>query len=121
MEMNEREEFQDKYFELISRAEVFTKDKGDIDNQSQSSSGHTKQSVKAKIENAHKLGPKTCLIELDQQEKIKIMNNKAKLKNVKEEKIYINDDVTVREREIQKSIRKMAQEERDKGNEVQIG
>uniref|UniRef100_A0A6P7FC70 Uncharacterized protein PF11_0207-like isoform X1 n=1 Tax=Diabrotica virgifera virgifera TaxID=50390 RepID=A0A6P7FC70_DIAVI len=78
--------------------------------------------IEVKIKNAYKLGTKTCLIELeDQEDKIKVMKNKSKLKNYKEEKIYINNDTTMREREIQKTIRMIAREERDKGNEVKIG
>uniref|UniRef100_A0A6P7GZJ8 Uncharacterized protein PF11_0207-like n=1 Tax=Diabrotica virgifera virgifera TaxID=50390 RepID=A0A6P7GZJ8_DIAVI len=77
--------------------------------------------IEVKIKNAYKLGIKTCLIELeDQEDKIKVMKNKSKLKNYKEEKVYINNDTTMREREIQKTIRMIAREERDKGNEEKL-
>ncbi|XP_050507273.1 uncharacterized protein LOC126884954 [Diabrotica virgifera virgifera] len=78
--------------------------------------------VEVKIRNAHKLGENTCLIELEnQEEKRKIMEKKYKLKEIRGLKVYINEDATIREREIQKTIRNIAQEERNKGNEVKIG
>lgn len=52
----------------------------------------------SKNKNAVKLGSKTCLIELkDLQERMKVMENKAKLKDIQDEKIYIYDDRLVRE------------------------
>uniref|UniRef100_A0A6P7GYW0 Uncharacterized protein LOC114348580 n=1 Tax=Diabrotica virgifera virgifera TaxID=50390 RepID=A0A6P7GYW0_DIAVI len=62
--------------------------------------------IEVKIRNAHKLGEKTCLIELEnQEEKRKIMEKKYKLKEIKEHKVYINEDTTIKERDIQKTIR----------------
>ncbi|KAK9704560.1 hypothetical protein QE152_g27801 [Popillia japonica] len=44
------------------------------------------------------------------------MKNKSKLKEYTEEKVYINDDMTKEEREIQEKIRiRKAKEERMKG------
>uniref|UniRef100_A0A6P7GGS8 Uncharacterized protein LOC114342381 n=1 Tax=Diabrotica virgifera virgifera TaxID=50390 RepID=A0A6P7GGS8_DIAVI len=78
--------------------------------------------IDVKIKNAYKLGEKTCLIELaEHEEKVKVMKNKSKLRHVEEGKVYINDDTTNKEREIQKIIRKLAQEEKEKGNDVRHG
>lgn len=49
------------------------------------------------------------------------MENKATLKYIKDEKIHINDNTTVRGRSFQKTIRKLAQDERDKEKEVKEG
>jgi hypothetical protein len=78
--------------------------------------------IEVQVKMAYKLGIKTCLIELENEEdKEKIMKNKYKLKNIKNEKIYINDDTTKKEREKDKQMRKFAREEKDKGKEVKIG
>lgn len=78
--------------------------------------------VEAKIKLVRKLGPKTCLVELESaEEKRKIMQNKAKLRNLKGEKIFINDDLTKKEMEMQKNLRTMAQEERNSGKVVKVG
>ncbi|KAF2884264.1 hypothetical protein ILUMI_21916 [Ignelater luminosus] len=61
--------------------------------------------VEAKIKTVRKLGPTTCLIEMNNtHKKNKFMQSKAK-----------------REREKQKSIRKFAYGERSKGKDVKIG
>ncbi|KAI4465545.1 hypothetical protein MML48_3g00012184 [Holotrichia oblita] len=74
-----------------------------------------------KIESAIKLGEKTCLIELNSKDdKATVMSNKSKLRNHKQ-KIYINDDLTKKEREKQKLIRTFAKEETEKGKVVKIG
>lgn len=74
------------------------------------------------INNVRKLGEKRCLIELkNEQDKKKLMQAKSKLKNLKGETIYINDDLTNREREMQKIIRQMAKKERENGKTVKIG
>ncbi|KAI4471155.1 hypothetical protein MML48_1g21465 [Holotrichia oblita] len=78
--------------------------------------------IQIKTKAVKKLGPKTYLIELTSiEDKIKIMKNKSKLKEYTEEKVYINDDMTKEEREIQEKIRRKAKEERMKGKPVKIG
>lgn len=52
------------------------------------------------------------------RDKIEIMRNKSKLKD---SDIYIDDDMTKQEREIQAKLRRIAKEERDKGNTVKVG
>ncbi|KAK9719828.1 hypothetical protein QE152_g22478 [Popillia japonica] len=78
--------------------------------------------VEVKIKSAAKIGHKTCLLELeDQGDKEEILRNKFKLKNVRNERIYINDELTRNEREQQRQMRKIAKQERGKGNTVKIG
>lgn len=43
------------------------------------------------------------------------MENTAKLKDIRDEKIYINDDTTMNQRGIEKTIKKITQEQRDNG------
>ena len=62
------------------------------------------------------------LVELNSTEdKGKIMKNKSKLRDVTEAKIFINDDMSKPERDIQAKIRTKANEERAKGKTVKIG
>ncbi|KAK9712760.1 hypothetical protein QE152_g24755 [Popillia japonica] len=78
--------------------------------------------IDVKVQIATKLGAKTCLIALgSKEEKFKIIENKKKLKELQTHKIFINDDLTKKEREKQTIIRKAAKEERIKGNTVKIG
>lgn len=55
------------------------------------------------------------------EEKRKIMLNKSKLRSKMGSKVFIDDDLTVKERVIQKKIRVIANAERNKGNEVKVG
>lgn len=69
-----------------------------------------------------KIGSKTCLVEMENMEdKRKLMENKYKLKEIKDKRIYVNDDLTKNELEIRKKLRAIAQEEKLKGKEVKIG
>lgn len=69
-----------------------------------------------------KIGEKTCVIEMNnEQEKKMIMENKYKLRMLRDERIFINDDLTRAEKEMRKEIRVRAQEEKSKGKEVKIG
>lgn len=54
------------------------------------------------------------------EDKVKIMKVKGKLRE-KNIKVYIDDDMSKEERELQKRIRKWVQEERGKGRQVQAG
>jgi hypothetical protein len=81
-----------------------------------------KLQVKIDVKEAYKLGEETCLIELrNAQEKELIMANKYKLKKLKNERIYINQDMTRMEREKAKEIRKVAKQEMEKGKQVKVG
>lgn len=78
--------------------------------------------VEVNIKKAFKLGKKTCLIELNNSEDKKaVMQNKYKLKENKNESIFINDDLTKREMNINKEIRSLAKKEKDSGKKVKIG
>lgn len=78
--------------------------------------------IEVDVKSAMKLGTKTYLVELDNaNDKIKVMKNKNKLRTYQEGTIYINDDMTKSEREVQGKIRKVAQEEKKKGKKVKIG
>ncbi|KAF2887650.1 hypothetical protein ILUMI_18523, partial [Ignelater luminosus] len=50
-----------------------------------------------------------------------IMKKKAKLKQIKERKVYINDDLSPIEREKQKQIGRKTNEEKGNGKDVNIG
>lgn len=69
-----------------------------------------------------KTGEKTLVIHLNnEEEKNEIMMNKAKLKNMTEEPIFINDDMTPKEREKQRQLRDFAKKERAAGKTVKMG
>lgn len=74
-----------------------------------------------KVTNAFKLGPKTCKVELENtKEKNEVMKNKNKLKN-NSQKIYINNELTKTEMDIQKEIKKIAEQEKGKGKDIKMG
>lgn len=78
--------------------------------------------VKVALKGIRKIGDKIYWVELGSiDEKLKIMRNKSKLKNRRGGRIYINDDMTKQQREIQGIIRKIAREEVSKGKTVKIG
>ncbi|KAJ3631830.1 hypothetical protein MTP99_012936 [Tenebrio molitor] len=54
------------------------------------------------------------------EQKKNIMLNKSKLKENKDERMYIDDNLTKEERETQKKLRELAREERDRGKRVKI-
>ncbi|KAF5287998.1 hypothetical protein FQA39_LY15580 [Lamprigera yunnana] len=56
--------------------------------------------VETKIKTMYKMGPKTYLVKLENiQEKTEIMKNKVKLGRYKDDKVYINNDMTRQERD----------------------
>lgn len=78
--------------------------------------------VVVSVQAASRLGKKTCLVELaDKQDKFKIMRNKKILKERPGDKVYIDNDFTPKEREIENQIRMVAKEERTKGKKVISG
>ncbi|KAI4465408.1 atp synthase mitochondrial f1 complex assembly factor 2/atp12 protein mitochondrial precursor [Holotrichia oblita] len=52
---------------------------------------------------------------------MEVMKNKSKLRNKLDNKVFINDDLTREERDIQRIIRQKAKEEKSKGKQVKIG
>lgn len=78
--------------------------------------------IETVVESAVRLGERTCLVGLaNQEEKRKVMLNKQKLRFKTGERVYIQEDMSKKDREIQKKIRMRAKEERDKGKTVKIG
>uniref|UniRef100_A0A6P7FL47 Uncharacterized protein LOC114331530 n=1 Tax=Diabrotica virgifera virgifera TaxID=50390 RepID=A0A6P7FL47_DIAVI len=77
--------------------------------------------VQVTVAHAKKLGSKTCLIKLsNESEKYNVMKNKIKLRGYRQGKIYINEDMSKKERDIQGQIRIKAKEERSKGKKVKV-
>lgn len=80
-----------------------------------------KLGIKINIKAAYKLATKVCLLELENnKDKELVMNNKQKLKNIKDERIFISNDLTKLEREIQKQIKIRAEKEKKEGKTVKI-
>lgn len=78
--------------------------------------------IEVEVKSAVKLGQKTCLIKLgNAMEKTIVMQNKAKLRNLVPERVFINDDLTIKDRDKQKQIRLRAEEEKKIGKDVKIG
>ncbi|KAK4882617.1 hypothetical protein RN001_005936 [Aquatica leii] len=78
--------------------------------------------VEVKVKDAITLGTNVCLVKLENgKDKEKIMNNKTKLGKIPTEKIYINDDLTKKEREKQNQLREKAAEEKKHGKNVKLG
>lgn len=77
--------------------------------------------IKIKVKNARKIGDKACIIETESlSEKIDVLKNKNKLREL-EDRIYIEAELTEKELEIQREIRKIAKEEKQKGKQTKIG
>lgn len=74
--------------------------------------------LKIKIDKAHQIGPKKCVIHINEwPEKIAILKEKRRLKG---KAIYIESELTREESAIQKRLRDFAREERRKGAEVRV-
>lgn len=83
---------------------------------------HKNLEVEVEVKDARKLRDNIHIVEMGSlNEKGKIMQNKNKLKNYKQGRVFINDDMTKTERDIQRKIRAMARDERTKGSYVWIG
>lgn len=77
--------------------------------------------IQVNIEEAVKIGRETCLIRMkNAQEKETVMQNKSKLRSLKEHRVFINSDLTKEELKIQKDIRERAKVERLKGKDVKV-
>lgn len=78
--------------------------------------------TEANIKNIQKLSHQVCLAEFNNRtDKEKVMRAKNKLKYLKSTRVFINDDMSKEEREIQGKIRKKAKEEKESGKNVKIG
>lgn len=76
-----------------------------------------------KIKMVNKLGREIILAEMENwEEKEKIMKGKSKLRKMEEtRKVYIDNDLTKKEREIQRKINFEAKERRKEGLQVKVG
>lgn len=84
---------------------------------------HNSLQISVKVKNAFTIGKqeekKITVAEITSfTEKLAIMKNKARLRG---NNIYIEDDLTKQEQQIQTAIKKVAREEREKGKKTQIG
>lgn len=78
--------------------------------------------VQTEIREVHRINQKLWMARVGSFEgKIDILKNKYKLKNGDNKKIYINSDLTVQEREIQKKLGGIADEKRKEGKGVKVG
>jgi hypothetical protein len=79
--------------------------------------------VEVRVKEMYKInGGKMIVAELESWgEKRKVMENKRKLREKKGKRVYIEDDMTKKERDTQKKVRTLAKEEREKGLRVKVG
>lgn len=74
--------------------------------------------VEVKVRKAYKIGQRRQILEMQGwNDKLKILGEKRKLKGTK---IFIDSELTYREREIQRKIREIAKKERDGGATVKV-
>lgn len=78
--------------------------------------------VETEIKKVTQINRRIFRVELEHKlEKEKIMKNKNKLRKLKQGKIFIDNDLTVLERKIQKHIRDEAKKHKNNGKNVKIG
>lgn len=79
--------------------------------------------VEIKVKKAYKINKGRMIVATleNWEQKRNLMENKKKLKERSGEKIYIDDDLTKNEREIQRQLREMAKEERKRGKRANVG
>lgn len=79
--------------------------------------------IETQVKNAYLTkGNKLIIAEMENfNKKVDIMKNKHMLRNIKGGNIYIDSDLTAKEREVQKVIRDKAKEQRREGKEVKPG
>lgn len=83
---------------------------------------YEKLGVNTKVKSAYRMGPKMQIVAPESYEvKREVMKNKIKLRNIQGNKIFINNDQTKQEREIDAQIRVRARTERSKGRRVRNG
>ncbi|KAF2882725.1 hypothetical protein ILUMI_23458 [Ignelater luminosus] len=77
--------------------------------------------IDVEIKIAAKLGDKTGLVQLkNENDKTTLMQNKAKLRHIKTERVFINDGQTKKEREKPRQLRLMAKTEREKVKRLRV-
>jgi cell division protein FtsX len=77
----------------------------------------------AKVKDCYNINKEQILVQMEEWSgKEKVMKQKGKLRgNRATEKIFIDNDLTTKEREIQKKIRAIAREERRQGKDLKVG
>lgn len=77
---------------------------------------------KIEINDAFKIGKNKVLVKMRNfDEKLIVMKNKIKLNNGKAEKIYLDDDLCNKDRQIQFKARQLAKERKNEGQRVKVG
>lgn len=83
---------------------------------------HEQVGVTVEIRRVRRINEIMCVAEVNSwEEKLSIMENKRKLGSLKTMKVYIDNDLTRREQEVQRKIREVAKNERSKGKEARVG
>lgn len=76
--------------------------------------------INVNIRETIKINDKICLLKCKTStDKENIIKNKYKLK-ISNDKVYINNDLSIESRNRQKAIREIAKEEKNKGHNVKI-
>lgn len=74
--------------------------------------------VDVEVKDVYKIGDKRCIVEMESLKgKIEVLRNKAKLSG---KDVYIDSDLTPKERKIQKQLREVAKTEKEKGAKVKV-
>lgn len=83
---------------------------------------HKYLGIRPEIVEAKKINERICVVEMKNlQGKNEIMENKNKLRKLKDVKMFINNDLTDEERRIQKHIRDEARKQKEMGKKVIVG
>ncbi|XP_050503197.1 uncharacterized protein LOC126882343 [Diabrotica virgifera virgifera] len=118
--MEQLEKFSKKKSLIVTGLKVETNDYKKLKEEMENFRAQELQ-IQIKLRSAKKIGETVCAIETEAlTDKMEILNKKRKLKQHKD-RIYINNDWTSKEKEIQKEITKIAKDERSKGKQTKIG
>lgn len=78
--------------------------------------------VEAEVKEAYEVGGNKLVARIGSwEQKQRVMRSKSELKNGKNNKVFIDHDLTPKEREVQRVIRGVAKEERTRGRRVEVG
>lgn len=106
---------------LITGIEIKEKQTENIKEELKQFMKHNLQ-VETEITEVYKLDTKTWIARIGSfEKKLEILRNKRRLKNGDYKRVYINNDLTEHERNIQRKIRNRADKERDDGKTVRMG
>lgn len=115
LEKLEREKIKNNL--VISGIKIDTEDKETL---KVATKNFIKEALNADVEikDAYKIGDKRCIVEMENmKDKAEILRNKAKLRG---KDVFIDSDLTLKERKIQKQLREMAKIEKGKGAKVKV-